>query len=233
VTLENLRAGVPWQQAGVKDNPYIEWIGADIRADPWGYAAPGLPSQAGEMAYRDAILSHRRNGVYGAMYFAAAIAAAFATDDPMEACRIATSEIPQRCRLHEDLCWALDNAKGLSDHLHARSLVDERFGGMSHVHTNNNACLTIFGLALGGRDVTRVIGTTVAMGMDNDCTAATAGSIVGASVGADNIPEHWYGPFNGKVRTYINGHEWFTNVGIVDRFASTAAAVWRHSEKAS
>ena len=61
------------------------WIGADIRSDPWGYAAPGYPEKAAEFAWRDATISHRRNGIYGAMYFSAAIAAAFATGDPVEA----------------------------------------------------------------------------------------------------------------------------------------------------
>ena len=227
VTLENLKAGVDWRQAGVKNNPFMEWIGADIRSDPWGYAAPGWPERAAELAYRDAILSHRNNGVYGEMYFSAAIAAAFATDDPLEACRIAASEIPAGCRLHEDLSWALGQAGGLTDFRQARMLVDERFAGMSGVHTNNNACLTIFGLAIGGRDVTKVIGTTVAMGLDNDCTAATAGSIVGAAVGAGGVPEHWRKPFGGKVRTYINGHEWFEMADMYGRFAKTARAVWR------
>jgi hypothetical protein len=67
VALENLEAGVSWRQAGVKGNPYMEWIGADIRADPWGYAAPGWPEKAAELAYRDAYLSHRHNGIYGEM----------------------------------------------------------------------------------------------------------------------------------------------------------------------
>lgn len=52
------------------DNPYYQWIGADIRCDPWGYVAPGRPELAAEMAYHDAYLTHRRNGIYGAMYFA-------------------------------------------------------------------------------------------------------------------------------------------------------------------
>ena len=225
-TLENLRAGAGWWRAALKDNPYVEWIGADIRADPWGYAAPGWPEKAAELAYRDARLSHRQNGIYGAMYFAAAIAAAFAVDAPLDACRIALSEIPADCRLHEDASWALRQAPRVKDFRHARQLVDERFPGMSIVHTNNNACLTIFGLALGGRDVTKVIGNTVAMGMDNDCTAATAGSIVGAVVGAAGVPRHWTAPFRDRCRTYLRGREWFTNTDIVRRFTRAARSVW-------
>ncbi len=226
VTLENLRAGVGWRRAGALHNPCVEWIGADIRADPWGYAAPGWPQKAAELAYRDAILSHRGNGVYGAMFFAAAIAAAFAVDDPLEACRIGLSEIPARCRLHADVSWALKTARRVKDFRHARRLVDERFAGMSTVHTNNNACLTIFGLALGERDVTKVIGHTVAMGLDNDCTAATAGSLVGAVVGASGVPKHWTAPFRNRCRTYLRGEEWFANTDLIRRFAGAAKAVW-------
>jgi len=226
VTLENLRAGVSWRSAGLKNNPYMEWIGADIRADPWGYAAAGWPERAAQLAYRDARLSHRKNGIYGAMYFAATIAAAFAVDDPLEAGRIALTEIPKTSRLYADLKWALRFAPGVKDFRHARRLVDKRFGGMSPVHTNNNACLTIFALALGGRDVTKVIGNAVAMGMDNDCTAATAGSIVGAVAGLRAIGEHWYRPFRNTTRSYINGQEWFRNTEIARRFARVARKLW-------
>lgn len=226
VALENLRKGVSWRQAGVKDNPYMEWIGADIRSDPWGYAAPGWPEKAAELAYRDAFLSHRRGGIYGAMYFAAVVAAAFAVDEPLEACRIGLSEIPEQCRLADDVRWALRQAPRLKNYRHARRLVDERFAGMSWAGTNNNACLTIFGLALGGHDVTRVLGETVALGLDNDCTAATAGSIIGACRGINNVPPHWYKPFRNRCRTYLKGCEWFSNTDIVRRFANVARAVW-------
>ena len=49
---------------------------------------------------------------------------------------------------------------------------------------------------------TEVIGQTVAMGLDNDCTTGTAGNIVEAVVGADGMPEHWYRPFSDKARTF-------------------------------
>ncbi len=136
--LRNLKAGIPARKAADVGNPYCQWIGADIRADPWGYIAPGWPEKAAAMAWADASLSHRRNGIYGEMFFSAAIAAAFAMDDPMEALRAGLTEIPCECALHKDVQWALDEAAHIGNYREARAAVDARFDGMSGVHTNNN-----------------------------------------------------------------------------------------------
>ncbi len=226
VALENLRKGIPAKRAAEKQNPYCEWIGADIRSDPWGYLAPAWPERAADMAYTDAYISHRRQGIYGEMFFSAAIAAAFAVDHPAKAIEIGLTEIPKDCALAEAVRWALDKADEIKDYRQARAAVDERFKGMHNVHTINNACLTIWGLTIGGTDVTRVISETVAMGMDNDCTAATAGSIVGAVVGRRGIPEHWYANFHDLVRSYITGREEFAISDVVERFARQAERVF-------
>ena len=226
VALANLKKGVPAAKCGEKENPYCEWIGADIRSDPWGYMAPGWPEFAANMAYRDAYLSHRRNGIYGEMFFSAAIAAAFAVDHPVRAIELALGEIPARCELAKAVRWALKLAPKIKDYQQARAAVDKQFLRVSGVHTINNACLTIWGLTIGGRDVTKVIGQTVAMGMDNDCTAATAGSIVGAVVGRKGVPPHWYKRFNNTVHSYLIKRRKFTIDGLVTRFARQAKRVW-------
>ena len=225
MTLRNVKAGVPAAQAAEKDNPYTEWIGADIRSDPWGYMAPGWPEKAAEFAYRDAYISHRRQGIYGEMFFSATIVAAFTVDDPTEALRIGLTEIPAQCALAKAVRWALEVAPGIKDYRAARDAVDERFAGMSGVHTINNACLTIWGITIGGTDFTKAIGETVAMGLDNDCTAATVGSIVGAVVGAGGIPERWTRNFNDKAHSYIIGHHLFRISDLIERFAAQAARV--------
>jgi len=222
IALKNLNAGVEAKLAGEKDNPYCEWIGADIRADGFGYAAAGNPRQAAKMGYYDAYLSHRRNGIYGEMYFAAAIAAAFTVDCPIEACKIAMNEIPTTCRLYKDLEWAFEIAPTLKDYKEARNVVDKRFNGMSPIHTNNNACLTIFGFYLGKGDFTQTIANVIAMGLDNDCTGATAGSIIGAVVGEKGIEKHWTKNFKNQVRTYLNGIPELKIDEVVMRFTKLA-----------
>ncbi|NLB60242.1 MAG: ADP-ribosylglycohydrolase family protein [Lentisphaerae bacterium] len=224
VALRNLKKGIPASRAGAIDNPFTEWIGADIRSDPRGYLAPGWPERAATMAYRDAYLSHRRQGIYGEMYFSAVIAAAFAVKDPVQALRIGLSEIPKECALAEAIRWALRLAPRIKDYRQARAAVDKKFPGMHTIHTINNACLTVFGVTIGGTDFARVIGETVAMGLDNDCTAATAGSIVGAVIGKSGLPKHWYRPFGDTVHAYIIDQPRFSIKDLERRFAKLATA---------
>jgi len=205
IALKNIKIGINAYQAAENNNPYCQWIGADIRSDPFAYTAPGYPEKAAAMAYQDAYLSHRRNGIYGEMFFAATQSAAFSVNHPVKAIEIGLTEIPSQCMLYKDISWALEVGNKVKNYRDARKMVQERFDTMSDAHTNNNACLTVFGLLLGGTDVTKVLSETVAMGLDNDCTTATAGSIVGAIVGKNNIPEHWYQNFNNTVDTYLTG----------------------------
>ena len=223
--LPNLQAGVPAPEAAVADNPTQFWIIGDIQSDPWAYAAPGYPEKAAELSWRNASICSRRNGIYGAMYFSAVISAAFALGDPLAALIAGLSEIPADCVLARELRWALDAAPGIKDYRGARAAADERYAGMYPVHTINNAALTIWGLHIGGQDFTKVIGETVAMGLDNDCTAATAGSIFGAAYGKDAIPAHWTRNFNNKAHSFIIGQPEFAIDDMINRFTALAAQV--------
>ena len=223
--LENLQAGVAPMEAAEFDNPVQFWICGDIRSDPWAYAAPGYPEKAAEFAWRDSAVSCRRNGIYGEMYFSAVISAAFALGDPLAAVEAGLSEIPAECVLAREVRWALDTADDIKDYRAARAAADQRYAGMHPVHTINNAALTIWGLRIGGDDFTKLIGETVAMGMDNDCTAATAASIFGAAYGADAIPGHWTRNFNNKAHSFIIGHESFALDDMIDRFTALAQTV--------
>ncbi|MFE6757219.1 ADP-ribosylglycohydrolase family protein [Streptomyces sp. NPDC057684] len=78
VAYRNLLDGIEPPDTAVHRNPFREWIGAQIRADVFGWTNPGDPVRAAELAHADATLTHTANGVYGEMFVAAALAHAAA-----------------------------------------------------------------------------------------------------------------------------------------------------------
>ncbi len=76
IAYRNLLCGIEPPRTARHRNPFREWIGALIRADVHGWTNPGDPAAAAEQAHRDATLTHTANGVYAAMFTAAAIASA-------------------------------------------------------------------------------------------------------------------------------------------------------------
>ena len=216
--LENLNSGVSWEQAGEYMNPDQELIGAAIRCDGWAYVHPLDPLHASEFAYRDAYLSHRRSGIYSAMYFAAAISLAFSDMSLEEIFVTALNYIPSQCDFADQIRWAIGQIPAVGDFRDAHQAVAERFSGMNPVHAVNNACLTIWGTMLGKDSFTDGISQTVAMAYDNDCTAATVGSILGAHHGIDAIPEYWYAPWNNSIRSYLKNIPSFRLDDCIGRF---------------
>jgi ADP-ribosylglycohydrolase len=187
-------------------NPYCEWIGAQIRADPYGYVFPGEPAKAARLAWNDAAASHVKNGIYGAMWVAACIAAAYVEDDPERIIMRGLEQVPSSCRLREHVTRTVEVAKRNGDDYEKTfSDIDQHLGHYHCVHTVNNACIVVAGLIHGGRDFGRCISIAVMGGLDTDCNGATAGSIAGTMLGTKEIPGRWRDVFNDTLHTSVVG----------------------------
>lgn len=222
VALENLKKGLKPPETALHDNPDCEWLGADIRSDPWAYAAPGMLELAARYAHTDASVSHVRNGLYGAMYFSAVISAALATGDIRHAIELGLTEIPAECRLAEGIRKTLGWVDANDGYDAALDRIFAEYRGMHVGHTINCACLTVAGLLYGREDFENIITLTVMGGLDTDCTGATAGSIAGAALGFAHLPEKWMRPLGNTVRTYIRGHYRLDSDDIARRFTRLA-----------
>mgnify|MGYP006300425709 CR=1 FL=1 len=199
-------------------NPHREWIGAQIRADAWGYCCPGRLQAGAELAFRDASISHTRNGIYGAMWVAAMIAAAYVADDPEQVISLGLSEIPGQCRLAEAinrvLSWYRDGV-GAEE---ATGRLLDAFGDYHAVHSINNAAVVALGLLWGEGDFSRSIGLAVMAGLDTDCNGATVGSVAGVLLGESGLPARWVDPLNDRLETAVAGD---ASVRISDLAART------------
>ncbi len=203
----NLLNGVPVAATATTRNPYREWIGALIRADVYGWTNPGRPEAAARLAFADASLTHRANGIYGAIWAAALIAIAGTAASVRAAVLASLAWVPESSRL----AAALHHVAGL--HAAGRSWeaalesIRARFDHYSWVHTVNNACLITAGLLWGEEEYAAIVGLTVQGGWDTDSNGATAGSVAGTVLGAAALPPRFTEPLHDRTRSAVFGYD--------------------------
>jgi ADP-ribosylglycohydrolase len=206
-TYRNLVAGVPLAEAARFQNPYREWIGAQIRGDVFGWVHPGGPRAAAVLAYQDASLSHTGNGIYGEMWVAALGAAAFGASSLRQAVIESLDHVPPRSRLAEairDVLDVYDSGASWDDTL---AHIQHRYGHYFIVHTINNAAVVVAGLLWGDHDYARTVGLTVQGAWDTDSNGATAGGVAGIFLGAQALPERFVTPLDDRVRSAVLGFD--------------------------
>jgi hypothetical protein len=213
----------PW--SATWRNPYREWIGAQIRADAFGYLNPGDPQQAADFAWRDGCVSHVKNGIYGEMWVAAMLAACFVESDWQRIIAIGLSEIPECCRLRQGIERVLaahargDRFDGLMDQLLAQADIPDL-----GIHTISNAQVVAASLIYGEDDFTTTIGLSVMAGWDTDCNGATVGSLFGVKHGIGGIPHAWLAPLKNRCRTVVPGWQDLPIDAMAARAADIAIA---------
>ena len=203
VAYRNLLDGISPPLTARVRNPFREWIGAQIRTDLYGWVNAGSPRRAAEWAWRDAAVSHTRNGLYGAMFVAAAASEAVRGSDIGTVLDVASSVVPQRSRLARAIALGRDLGRSGGDPTDAYASLEAEFAGMHWVHALNNTALVAYALEAGRGDLDRSISLTVMGGWDTDSNGATVGAVTGALAGANGIAPRWTDPLLGRLVTSI------------------------------
>lgn len=225
ITYRNLVECVYPPESASFRNPYREWIGAQIRADFFGYVTPGNPELGAEFAWRDASISHVENGIYGEMFMAAMLSAAAVNGNPEDIINIGLSQIPSDCRLAEQvkkvIAWKKENV-GWKEALDRIHMIYAENNFHHWCHTISNAMIVCVGLLFGDGDFEKSITIAVQGALDTDCNGATVGSIVGMMLGAKALPEKWVSPLNDMLKSGVDG---FGLVKISDMAARTVKII--------
>ena len=219
----NLAQSVFPPESALYRNPYREWIGAQIRGDLFGYICPGDMETAAEMAWRDASISHVKNGIYGEMWIASMLAKAAVNDDMPTIIRSGMKQIPKKSRLYEELAEILSRFESGDTAEETKAYILGKYdeNNQHHwCHTVSNAAIVAMGLLWGKKDFTYTMELCLTMGFDTDCNCATAGSVLGMVLGAQLLPEVWTAPLNDRVLSGVDG---FGLVHISDMAARTQA----------
>ena len=224
----NFIKGFAPPQSAIYQNPYREWIGAQIRGDYFGYINPGNPQLAAEMAFRDASISHIKNGIYGEMFVSAMLAVAATTSNLEEIILGGLAEIPYTSRLYEDVMLVVDGFRAGATQKECFERIHTKYDEFTNdwCFTISNAMIVVASLLYGKGDYGKSICMSVETGFDTDCNAATVGSILGMANGVQSIPEYWKQPVNDILHTSIFG------VGTV-KISERAALTMEHIEKLS
>jgi len=208
MALLNFMRGYQPPFSAMYQNPYREWIGAQIRGDYFGYINPGNPALAAEMARRDASISHVKNGIYGEMFVAAMIAVAAVTDSIRDIVFAGIAQIPATSRLYEAIVRLVERYdEGVTKEeafADIHSAWDDR-DTYDWCHTIPNALIVVAALLYGEGDYGKSICMAVETGFDTDCNGATVGSVLGMRGGEDCIGEQWKAPTHGVLDTTVYG----------------------------
>ncbi|MFJ8568855.1 ADP-ribosylglycohydrolase family protein [Streptomyces sp. NPDC093514] len=209
IAYRNLLLGLEPPATATHHNPFREWIGALIRADVHGWTNPGDPAAAAAQAYRDAALTHTGNGVYAALFVAAATAtAATGRADVHTALRAGLAVVPPRSRLAEAVRCGIRTAGQEADFDRVVDRLHARYGHYHWVHAVPNTALIAAALTHADGDFTRSVCNAVSGGWDTDSNGATAGALAGLLAGsADALPHRWTAPLKNRLATTVPGFD--------------------------
>lgn len=225
----NLICSIAPEEAAEYLNPVREFIGGRIRADLYGFIAPARPELAASLAFKDVTLSHTKNGIYGAMLWAAMIAWAFTSENMEEIIRVGLSQIPRNCRLAEAVQDTLVIHQEIEDWEVAYERLLLKYGNYHPAHTINNTIWCLLALLYGELDLTRSLAIAAMCGMDTDCNCANVGSVLGVILGASAIPEHWTAPLQDTLFTTVSQYRELRISDLASRTAKIAERVLNQS----
>mgnify|MGYP000879202192 CR=1 FL=1 len=199
--IENLRRGLNPPASG--DHVHAWSDGLAMRVAPFGIVAPGNPSLAAELAYRDGIVSHSGEGIYAGQAVAAAIATAMSIGDKegidigASLAKNALKVIPQDSWTARAITEAVAIGNRSSDVWDA---LEPLYGSIvADYYFWSDLAPEAVGIAFGlitaaqGDFEQSVLGGTN-IGRDTDTIAAIAGAITGALQGVECIPPLWGNP---------------------------------------
>ena len=205
VACRNLLLGLLPPETATHHNPFREWIGARLRVDAYGWAAPGDPQRAARLAWEDAQRQpHRERCLRGDVHGGSA--------------RRHPRRGRPRPRPRTSACRSCPAQSRLAEAIRVARERDRRLGV-----DRRSALRAVRLAALGARDqqhgalvaaamyhctsFDEAIGDVVAGGWDTDTNGAAIGSIFGALAGAGGIDARWSAPLHDTIASSLPGFD--------------------------
>lgn len=206
IALKNLLLGVTPPLSGSLNNPYREWIGAQMRGAICGMVAPGQPLEAARLAWIDGQISHSSNGIIGEVFNAVMTSLAFVEKDIRRILSDTIEMLPANSQYYSVVKFALETCKKTKDAEEAFIICEEKLKKYNLVHAYPNAAIEVIALWFGEGDYDNTIYLVGLAGLDVDCNAGQVGNIVGILNSDMGIDSKWVEPMGKEFKTYVRGY---------------------------
>jgi hypothetical protein len=218
------------------NNPCADDIDFQIEADFAGLMAPGMINSAVEICDKVGHIMNYGDGYYGGVFVAAMYAQALVSNEVSEVKDIAKKAlqtIPAESKFAQCISDVIRWYEEDPDDWKATWFKTSRKWGVDigsplgvfrpfNIDAKINAAWVTIGLLYGNGDFTRTFEIATRCGDDADCNPATAGGILAAIVGYENIPEFWTKGIEKVENLPFMG----TNISLIDAYDMS----YRHAE---
>jgi len=190
--LHNMERGIAPPLSGTWNNSFFEESeGCPIRSEIWAFVCPGNPQLAADYARKDGQLDHGGVSVEIERFLSAAAAQAFITNDLDEVLKAGLSVIPP----DSTAALAVEEVRAICGKYpkvyDAWRMIIRRYGDRDASKAITNHAIVLMALFLGELDFKKTMLICANSGWDTDCTAATAGALLGVMNGAKALPTDW------------------------------------------
>ena len=223
--LRNLKAGIMPPESGKFNNPFNEWIGAQMRGAVCGQIYPGDLRNAAKAAFMDASISHDHNGILGEVFNAMMVSMAYYESDVRKIISECIRLIPENSEYGQVIRFAYAQCLSHDDYYDAWLPCEQKYQKYNWIHAYPNACAEIIALYFGNGDFTKTLTCCGGCGQDVDCNAAQIMTIIGTISGNKGIPEYWRQPFGDNLDTYVRGYKKSSISDLCEKTAAVALAL--------
>lgn len=207
IAIRNIKSGIMPPESGKFNNPFNEWIGAQMRGAVCGMVAPGNPRLAAELAWKDGEVSHANNGILGEVFNAVMVSMAYICDDVKQIVKSAMDVIPTDSEYYSVVQFAYDKCIQHSDWHQALEDCEKKYIKYNWIHAYPNVCCEIIALMYGDGDYEKTLNIITMCGLDVDCNAGMIMPIIGIQKGMCIIPPRLIHPTFDRLITYMRGYD--------------------------
>lgn len=216
VAMQNLKRGVFPPMSAHLNNPWNEWIGAQMRGAICGLVAPGNPEEAARLAWMDGSISHVNNGILGEVFNALLTSFSWIDSDIRSILKKSVDLIPSDSEYYSVVKFAFDECLKHDDWESAWRVCEEEYRRYNWIHAYPNAAAEVVALYYAQEDFNECMYIIAMCGQDVDCNAGMIGTLYGVIHGFDGIDDSWLEPFDDQFESLYRGYEKTTFKAIAE-----------------